>query len=70
MQYWEEFYALYRGSTGHISLSSIGYNKDRSVAMLVIDRGCGSLCGSGDVVTLKRVGARWRVTGILNMWMS
>jgi hypothetical protein len=69
-KYWEAFYKFYPRSTGHISLSSIGYNKDRSVAMLIVDLGCASLCGSGDVVTLRRVGAQWRVTGIQNMWMS
>jgi hypothetical protein len=69
-KYWEEFYKLYPRSTGHISLSSIGYDRYRSVAMLVVERGCGSLCGSGDIVTLKRVGAKWHVTGIQNMWVS
>jgi hypothetical protein len=69
-KYWDAFVTLYPKSTGHISLSSIGYNKDRTVAMLVINLECGSLCGSGDIVTLKRVGAKWRVTGVQNMWMS
>ena len=59
--YWSEFYRRYPGSGGSISFSSIGYSADRSVALLMVDQGCGTLCGAGSNVVVKREGGRWRV---------
>jgi hypothetical protein len=60
--YWEEFYRRYPGSTGSISFSSIGYSADGNLAILVVDQGCGSLCGALSNVVVKRTLGRWRVT--------
>ena len=60
--YWEEFYRRYPGSNGSISFSSIGYSADGNLAILVVDRGCGSLCGALSNVVAKRALGRWRVT--------
>ena len=59
--YWTEFYRRYPGSGGSSSFSSIGYSADRSVALLMVDQGCGTLCGAGSNVVVKREGGRWRV---------
>jgi hypothetical protein len=60
--YWEEFYRRYPGSNGSISFSSIGYSADGNLAILVVDQGCGSLCGALSNVVVKRALGRWRVT--------
>ena len=60
--YWTEFYRTYPGSTGSISFSSIGYNAESDAAILVLEEGCGSLCGALSNVVVKRVFGRWRVT--------
>jgi hypothetical protein len=60
--YWEEFYRRYPGSNGSISFSSIGYSADGNLAILVVDQGCGSLCGAVSNVVVKRALGRWRVT--------
>jgi hypothetical protein len=60
--YWEEFYRRYPGSKGSISFSSIGYSTDGNLAVLVVDQGCGSLCGALSNVVVKRALGRWRVT--------
>ena len=60
--YWEEFYRRYPGSNGRISFSSIGYSADGNLAILVVDQGCGSLCGALSNVVVKRALGRWRVT--------
>ena len=68
--YWEEFYRRYPGSNGSISFSSIGYNTDGSLAVLVVDQGCGSLCGALSNVVVKRALGRWHVTLIQIKVMS
>jgi hypothetical protein len=60
-QYWSEFYRRYPGSNGSISLSSIGYTVDGNVAVLVVEHGCGSLCGTLSNVVVKRERGRWHV---------
>jgi hypothetical protein len=62
--YWSEFYRRYPGSNGSIAFSSIGYSADGNVAVLVVEQGCGSLCGALSNVVAKREGARWHVTAI------
>jgi hypothetical protein len=68
--YWSEFYKRYPGSAGHTALSAIGYNASADVAILIVTHGCGSLCGSGDVVALRRTDRGWRITGRQNLWVS
>ncbi len=60
--YWKEFYRRYPGSNGSISFSSIGYSADGNLAILVVDQGCGSLCGALSNVVVKRALGRWRVS--------
>jgi hypothetical protein len=62
--YWSEFYRRYPGSNGSISFSSIGYSVDGNVAVLVVEHGCGSLCGTLSNVVVKRERGRWRVAVI------
>jgi hypothetical protein len=47
------------GSTA--SVSSIGDDKARSEALLYVSYSCGSLCGQGSFVFLKRDSGAWRV---------
>lgn len=68
--YWKEFYRRYPGSNGSISFSSIGYSTDGNLAVLVVDTGCGSLCGAVSNVVVKRTLGRWRVTLIQIKIMS
>jgi hypothetical protein len=62
--YWSEFYRRYPGSNGSISFSSIGYTVDGNVAVLVVEHGCGSLCGTLSNVVVKCERGRWRVAVI------
>jgi hypothetical protein len=68
--YWIEFYRRYPGSNGSISFSSIGYNADGNVALLAVDRGCGTLCGELSDVVVKRDRGRWQVVFIQIKIMS
>ena len=68
--YWDAFYKRYPGSSGSISFSAIGYGANGSIALLMVDQGCGSLCGAGHNVVVKREGGRWRLITIQQTWVS
>jgi hypothetical protein len=68
--YWSEFYRRYPGSHGGIAFSSIGYNADGNVALLVVDHGCGSFCGAVSGVVVTRERGRWHVAVIQIKIMS
>jgi hypothetical protein len=69
-RYWSQFYELYPGSNGHIGVSAIGYSAHGDVAILMVGIGCGSLCGGGYMVSLRRSGATWRIAVIQATWVS
>ena len=68
--YWKRFYKQYPGSLGQISLSAIGYNAKGDWAILMVDQGCGSLCGNGYMVSVRRTGGEWRIANIQRTWVS
>jgi len=68
--YWSEFHRRYPGSNGSIAFSSIGYSANSDLAVLLIDRGCGTLCGELSNVVVKRESAHWRVVLIQVKIMS
>lgn len=69
--YWRRFRELYPGAAGSVSTSGVGVSRDGRQALLLIDHGCGSLCGSGHIVLLERDAAgRWRIRAAHMTWVS
>ena len=60
--YWAAVRALYPGSQGLVSVSSVGYNTERTLAIVKVRHGCGGLCGSGHDVLLRRAESGWRIS--------
>lgn len=56
---WKEFYKQYPDSGGFIDLSAVGFNADKSVAVISQGRWCGSLCGEGEYYVLQKKGGKW-----------
>lgn len=69
-KYWSRFYQRYPRSGGSIILSAIGYSVRGDVALLMVEHSCGSLCGEGSTVIVKRDNGRWHLIAIQNMWVS
>jgi hypothetical protein len=63
-KYWSQFYQRHPGSSGLISLSSIGYNSKSDFAILMAYQECGVICGNGYMAALRRVGEIWRIVAI------
>jgi hypothetical protein len=63
---WEGFYQRYPGSGGYIILSAVGFNKDKTRAVVYSGAGCGSLCGAWSFHLFKKMNGKWtEVPGIM-----
>lgn len=63
---WKAFYQRYPGSGGFITLSAVGFNKDKTRAVVYSGASCGSLCGAWSFHLFKKVHGKWtEVPGIM-----
>jgi|SRR5262245_37301146 len=56
---WENFYKQRPNSGGWIGLSAVGFNADKTVAVVFMTHACGSLCGGGDYYVLQKKDGKW-----------
>jgi hypothetical protein len=56
---WKKFYKQYPDSGGFIDLSAVGFNADKTVAVVSIGYWCGSLCGEGKYYVLQKREGKW-----------
>ncbi|MGA8306267.1 MAG: hypothetical protein WB723_11365 [Candidatus Acidiferrales bacterium] len=56
--------------SGRIELSRIGFNSQHSEAIVYLERVCGGLCGSGELLLLRFDAGSWKVTSRVNIWIS
>ena len=69
-KFWSEFYTRFPRTNGLIRVSAIGYSADHNRAALMVDVGCGGLCGNGYIVVVERAQRRWRIANITGTWVS
>ena len=65
---WAGFYKKFPGSSGYIIVSSIGFNEDRSQALVDLTNKCGDKCGAEQFVLLTKVNGGWRVSAKHKLW--
>ncbi len=58
-QDWKEFHKQYPDSGGFVDLSAVGFNADKSVAVVSKGLWCGSLCGEGRYYVLQKKDGKW-----------
>jgi hypothetical protein len=61
---WGRFYQKYPGSPGIITVSRVGFNGAKNVAMFYVGRISGSLNGEGRIHVMKRQGDKWVETKV------
>ena len=59
--YWAEFYRRFPGSPGYIEVSRVGFSRDQRTALVLVEYGCGGLCGGTLYVLLQRSATGWRI---------
>jgi hypothetical protein len=56
---WEGFYQRYPDSGGWIELSAVGFNANKTVAVVYMGHHCGWLCGGGGFHVLEKKDGKW-----------
>src|SRR5262245_17984849 len=56
---WEQFYKQHPNSGGYIDLSAVGFNGDKTVAVVYMGHHCGGLCGGGGFHVLRKKDGKW-----------
>jgi hypothetical protein len=57
---WDGFYKRYLDSGGFIIVSPVGFNPDKTQAIVYSGSSCGSLCGRWSFHLLEKVAGKWR----------
>ena len=63
---WKGFSQRFPESRGVFQMSAVGFNKDKTRAVLYFGQICGSLCGGWSFELLKKVDSKWQeVPGVM-----
>ena len=57
---WEGFFKRYPESGGYIVMSAVGFDKEKTRAMVYTGSSCGGLCGSWRFHLLEKIHGRWK----------
>ena len=67
---WNKFNKKYPGANGIITLSRVGFNKEKTQALVYVGISCGGLCGGGSFMFLEKRNGKWSIRGNRNLWVS
>lgn len=67
---WKKFYESFPGTTGWTSVSLPGYSPDGEIAIVYMAHYCGTLCGGGTYVYLRRINGKWKMLVAFPGWVS
>ena len=68
---WEGFYKRYPDSGGYIIMSAVGFNKEKTRAMVYMGSSCGLRCGRWGLHLFEKVHSKWKeVPGVTCNMMS
>ena len=66
----KSFERRFRGGTGVISLSRVGFDMTLHEAIVSTSFDCGMLCGSGHLYVLRKIRGHWEVVSKRLVWVS
>jgi hypothetical protein len=56
---WAGFYKRFPNSGGYVEMSAVGFNSDKTLALMYAGHSCGGLCGGGGYYLLKKTDGKW-----------
>ena len=57
---WNEYYRQYPDSGGLLEFSAVGFNPDKTIAVVYMGHSCGDLCGGGTFHVLEKIDGKWK----------
>ena len=67
---WAQFYAIYPGSQGIMTLSRVGFNREMDQALVYLGNQADYLAGRGYYVLLSKKGQAWTLEELATAWTS
>ncbi len=67
---WKTFYRKYPQSNGYLRLSRVGFNRAGDEALVSTAWMCGSLCGEGRYILLRKKHGLWKIEADVMTWVS
>jgi hypothetical protein len=58
---WNSFYKQYPDSGGIIRLSAVGFNRQKTLAIVDTGSSCNNQCGRGSLHLLKKIDGKWKL---------
>lgn len=68
--FWTSFREHFPSFRGFVRLSRVGFNADRTLALLLCETSCGSLCAEGQFMILRLVEGNWQLLIRRVLWVS
>lgn len=56
---WESFRQSFPDSSGYVIFSAVGFNSEKTIALVYVDYRCGGLCGSSRYYILEKHDGHW-----------
>lgn len=67
---WSEFYRRYPDSPGITTLSRVGFNQDRTEALVYMGTQFHYLAGAGNLIQLEKKNGEWKIKDKTMLWIS
>lgn len=68
---WEKFYRKYPKTLGYATFSRVGFNSEKTQALVYQAHHCGGLCGGGSYILLTKTNGVWTIKGSVGPgWVS
>lgn len=64
--HWEDFYTRYPDAKGYVSVSSVGFNAQKTKALVAMTYSCGILCMNGTYYLMQKQNGRWVRASVTN----
>jgi hypothetical protein len=65
---WKTFYERHPDSEGFIELSAVGFNADKTIAVVFIGYHCGEECRGGEFRALEKKNGKWQLLTGKGLW--
>ena len=65
---WAAFNKKFPGANGYVIVSNVGFNEDRTQALVDISNKCGDKCGAEQFILLSKTNGSWAVIGMHLLW--